>query len=795
MTADYVNISGFTVTGATGRGTGIIIGAGSDHCNVSGNNVSGNTHGITMVYENNYTTIENNIVRSNTERGIYFQCQQNTHSTITGNEITYNGDGIYMLWSAGNNITCNLVQNNNANGIYLTGSTANNITCNLIQNNHASGIYLTGTSTGNVIENNNIIENGVYNRVTRGWEWNLWNVQSCNVTVQHNHWGSTDPEVITASIREDSGGVVDYSSFENETCTCTPAPESYTISEANAPVLHVGDGMNYTTIQDAVTTASSGTVIVVHAGNYTENVEIFRPSITLIGEGMDLVTVEAADATGNVFYVTADYVNISGFTVTGATGGSWGTGIRIGRMSDHCNISCNNVSGNKYGIIMESTNHYTTIKNNIVRSNTGRGISLQYQSTHNTIAGNEITYNGDGIYLDRSTGNNITCNLVQNNSASGIHLYRGSTGNVIEHNNIIENGVYNRVTRGWEWNLWNGQSYNVTVQHNHWGTTDPEVIAASVREDSGSVVDYSSFENGICICTPTPESYNISKANAPVLHVGDGMNYTTIQDAVTTASSGTVIVVHAGTYTENVEIFRPSITLLGEGMDLVTVEAADATGKVFYVTADYVNISGFTVTGATGWSGGTGIVIGYGSDHCNISCNNVSGNRHGIIMGYASNYTIIENNIVRSNTEHGIYLQCHQNTHSTIAGNEITYNGDGIYMYWSAGNNITCNLIQNNHASGIYLTGGSTGNVIEHNNIIENGVYDTVTRGWEWNLHNAQPNTVTVKHNHWGTTDPEVIAASVREESGGAVDYSSFENETCTCTPTPEPYTISEASS
>ena len=564
-------------------------------------------------------------------------------------------------------------------------------------------------------------------------------------------------------------------------------------SVASAAELHVGAELEYTTIQDAVNAAVNGDVIVVHAGIYIENVEINTKELTLQGEGADLVTVEAADTTGSVFQVNEKDVAISGFTITGATDGDWGAGIRS--TSKNCNISCNHISGNRYGIVM----------------------GYLEDSKNNKITGNEITYNEEGIYLLGSTRNNITCNLVQNNLVSGIHLTSGSTGNVIEHNNIIENGVYNRVTRGWEWNLRNGQSNNVTVKHNHWGTTDPEVIAASVREDSGSV-DYSSFENETCTCTPIPEPYTISEANAPVLHVGTGRKYTTIQAAVNAAVSGDVIVVHAGTYRENVEINISSITLLGEGMDLVTVEAVDAAGDVFYVTTDYVNISGFTVTGATGWSWGTGISIGAGSDHCNVSGNNVSGNRYGIIMVHENSYTTIENNIIRSNTERGIYFQCQQNTHSTITGNEIAYNGDGIYMYWSAGNNITCNLVQNNSVSGIYmiistgnnitcnlvqnnlvsgihLTSGSTGNVIEHNNIIENGVYNRVTRGWEWNLRNGQSNNVTVKHNHWGTTDPEVIAASIREDSGSMVDYSSFENETCTCTPTPEPYTISEASS
>jgi pectin methylesterase-like acyl-CoA thioesterase len=44
-----------------------------------------------------------------------------------------------------------------------------------------------------------------------------------------------------------------------------------------------------------------------------------------------------------------------------------------------------------------------------------------------------------------------------------------------------------------------------------------------------------------------------------------------------------------GTYTENV-IVNKSLTLAGEGRDVVTMQAASAAEHVFNVTADYVNI-------------------------------------------------------------------------------------------------------------------------------------------------------------------------------------------------------------
>jgi len=104
---------------------------------------------------------------------------------------------------------------------------------------------------------------------------------------------------------------------------------------------------------------------------------------------------------------------------------------------------------------------------------------------------------------------------------------------------------------------------------------------------------------------------------------------TPIQAAVDAASSGETICVAAGSYTENVNVDK-HLTLAGEGADVVTVTAASADGSVFCVTADYVNIFEFYVTGAIG-SGNAGIYLN-GSQYCNISDNNVSGNDCGIYL-------------------------------------------------------------------------------------------------------------------------------------------------------------------
>ena len=100
---------------------------------------------------------------------------------------------------------------------------------------------------------------------------------------------------------------------------------------------------------------------------------------------------------------------------------------------------------------------------------------------------------------------------------------------------------------------------------------------------------------------------------------------TPIQSAVNAADDGDSIYVFNGSYTENVNVNEP-LTLEGEGVDMVTVTAADSGDHVFELTTDYVNISGFTVTAATY---AIGICL-YNVDYCNIFDNNASNNGHGI---------------------------------------------------------------------------------------------------------------------------------------------------------------------
>ncbi|KAF5438082.1 CASH domain-dontaining protein, partial [Candidatus Methanophagaceae archaeon] len=123
---------------------------------------------------------------------------------------------------------------------------------------------------------------------------------------------------------------------------------------------------------------------------------------------------------------------------------------------------------------------------------------------------------------------------------------------------------------------------------------------------------------------------------------------TRIQHAIDNATAGDSIYVYNGSYTENVDVNK-QLTLTGEGTDVVNVTNSTADSQVFNVSANYVNISGFNVTGATG-NMKAGIYIGNGVDRCNISGNTVSDNYIGIYLNSSSSDNLFANNTISDNT-------------------------------------------------------------------------------------------------------------------------------------------------
>ena len=92
-------------------------------------------------------------------------------------------------------------------------------------------------------------------------------------------------------------------------------------------------------------------------------------------------------------------------------------------------------------------------------------------------------------------------------------------------------------------------------------------------------------------------------------------NYTSIQAAIDNASSGNIVYIYNGTYFENIMINK-TIEIIGESRDSTIIDGGGAN-EVVNVSANWVNITGFTIT-----NGSCGVYI-YSSSNNNITNNNI----------------------------------------------------------------------------------------------------------------------------------------------------------------------------
>jgi len=211
-------------------------------------------------------------------------------------------------------------------------------------------------------------------------------------------------------------------------------------------------------IQNLIDNASDGDTINIPNGIYYENIVIDK-SINLIGENKDTTIIDGG-LDGDVVTISADWVNITGFTITnGFSPPFFGAGILIN--SHYNTVSGNNLIDNYYcGVGVSSSSGSNTVSDNTISDN-GDGIII-WGSSGNTITGNSISDNKYGIYLSSTnyniiTGNTvhstsgdgisihgsdyniITGNIISSNTWKGIKIDASSNDNIIYHNNLIQN--------------------------------------------------------------------------------------------------------------------------------------------------------------------------------------------------------------------------------------------------------------------------------------------------------------------------------------------------------------------
>ena len=182
-----------------------------------------------------------------------------------------------------------------------------------------------------------------------------------------------DDQLVASCIN--MGGTGNYTGFCVEAGNNTRVwVDNIKVVATGADMITVDDsgGADYTNIQDAVENARNGSTIKVLSGTYNEHVRIAKP-LKLIGASRNITIIDGG-GTGECVHVTADNVEISGFTIKNSS----------------------------YGLYLESSNN-CILDNNLICS---CGIHL-FSSNNNEISNNEIVENDMGVSLYNSNSNLI----------------------------------------------------------------------------------------------------------------------------------------------------------------------------------------------------------------------------------------------------------------------------------------------------------------------------------------------------------------------------------------------------
>jgi parallel beta-helix repeat protein len=472
-------------------------------------------------------------------------------------------------------------------------------------------------------------------------------------------------------------------------------------------ILYVGGNGpgNYTRIQDAIDDASNGNTVFVYddSSPYRENV-IVNKSINLIGEDKDYTVIDGSWQ-GTTVYISADMVNISRFRIIGI--GMDDIGIYLtSNFNTIMNVTFPSINGIGIKLISSCNN---TIKDSTFSSDgyVGTAISLG-DSNYNIITGNDILWDGGGIYLWGSNSNILKGNIIRANQEYGIYL-SSSDNNIILGNDVSSTGISNTGNDG----IKLGSSSNNII--------------------TGNII-FSEFGDGIYLSYSSKTTISNNSFLEVGLQIENSFQNTILNNTI----SGKPLI-----YLEN---------------KTDTVMADGEAGEILLINSDNITIQKYEISHSS-----IGIEI-LRTHNSKIINNSIFNSHNGIFMLESSNNTFIENNItsndlgmllsdsnsniIKENNITSISycgLDIEYSDHNSIQKNAVyghfyalflgngfgntisnsTFYASGfiygVWIYESINSDISGNIISCRAGDGLYLDSNSNKNIIVRNRIVSNG--------------------------------------------------------------------------